>query len=57
MARAVPKRGADRLARFDFRGRLPSLAASEEAEPKAWVGAPLPRTTREAGAFVEQRFR
>jgi len=48
--------GVEGLAGFHFGGRQAFLSGEQQAELAAWVTANLPRTTREVGAFIEQRF-
>jgi transposase len=48
--------GVEGLAGFHFGGRQAFLAHEQQTELAAWVTATLPRTTREVGAFIEQRF-
>jgi transposase len=48
--------GVEGLAGFHFGGRQPFLSDEQAAELATWVSATLPRTTREVGAFIEQRF-
>jgi transposase len=48
--------GVEGLAGFHFGGRQAFLSDEQEAELKAWVSRTLPRSTREVGAFIEQRF-
>jgi transposase len=48
--------GVEGLAGFHFGGRQAFLSDEQQAELAAWVSATLPRSTREVGAFIEQRF-
>ena len=48
--------GVEGLAGFHFGGRQAFLSDERQAELAAWVTVTLPRTTREVGAFIEQRF-
>jgi transposase len=48
--------GVEGLAGFHFGGRQAFLTDEQEAELSAWVAARVPRTTREVGSFIEQRF-
>ena len=48
--------GVEGLAGFHFGGRHAFLSSDQEGELAAWVTATLPRSTREVGAFIEQRF-
>jgi len=50
------QRGIEGLTRFDMGGSAGLLSAAQEDELKAWVGATLPRTTRQVGAWIEQEF-
>jgi transposase len=48
--------GVEGLAGFHFGGRQAFLSEAQEAELAAWVEAGAPRSTREIGRFIEQRF-
>ena len=48
--------GVEGLAGFHFGGRHAFLTQDQQAELADWVAAKLPRSTREVGDFVEQRF-
>lgn len=48
--------GVEGLAGFHFSGRQPFLSEAQEAELAAWVEGEAPRSTREIGCFIEQRF-
>jgi transposase len=50
------QRGIEGLTSFDMGGSAGLLSAAQEDELKAWVGATLPRTTRQIGAWIEQEF-
>ena len=49
-------RGIEGLTSFDMGGSAGLLSAAQEDELKAWVGATLPRTTRQVGAWIELEF-
>lgn len=48
--------GVEGLAGFHFGGRQAFLTDEQQGELADWVAAKLPRSTREIGDFVEQRF-
>jgi transposase len=48
--------GVDALLGFHFGGRQPFLGDGQQAELADWVAAKAPRSTREVGGFVAQRF-
>lgn len=48
--------GVDGLAGFHFGGRQPFLSEGQQARLQAWVGAQVPRSTREVGAWIEAQF-
>lgn len=48
--------GVDGLAGFHFGGRQAFLSDEQQAELAQWVEASVPRSTREVGCFIEQRF-
>ena len=50
------QRGIEGLTSFDMGGSTGFLSAAQEDDLKAWVGASLPRTTRQVGAWIEQHF-
>ena len=50
------QRGIEGLTSFDMGGSAGLLSAAQEDDLKAWVGATLPRTTRQVGAWIEQEF-
>jgi len=50
------QRGIEGLTSFDMGGSAGFLSAAQEDDLKAWVGASLPRTTRQVGAWIEQHF-
>jgi hypothetical protein len=39
-----------------FPGRDESIVVQQEDDLKAWVGAALPRSTRQIGAWIEKEF-
>lgn len=48
--------GVEGLAGFHFGGRQAFLSEAQTGELGAWVEAGAPRSTREVGSFIEQRF-
>lgn len=48
--------GLEGLTRFDVGGSACQLDDGQRDKLKAWVGATLPRTTRQVGAFIEKEF-
>jgi len=50
------QRGIEGLTSFDVGGSASYLSASQEDDLKAWVGATLPRSTRQIGAFISREF-
>jgi hypothetical protein len=42
--------------RFGQEGSTCRLDGEQQEKPKAWIGATLPRTTRQAGAFSAKEF-
>ena len=50
------QRGIEGLTSFDVGGSASFLSAEQEDALKAFVGATLPRSTRQVGAFIEQEF-
>ena len=50
------QRGIEGLTSFDMGGSASFLSAEQEDALKAFVGATLPRSTRQVGAFIEQEF-
>src|SRR6202047_2516766 len=50
------QRGIEGLTSFDMGGSAGFLSVAQEEALKAFVGATLPRTTRQVGAFIEQQF-
>src|SRR4051812_27414767 len=50
------KDGVDGLAGFNYGGRGRRVGLGQQEKLKAWVGEPLPRTTREVGAWIEHAF-
>jgi transposase len=50
------QRGIEGLTSFDMGGSASFLSPAQEDALKAFVGATLPRTTREVGAFIEREF-
>lgn len=54
--RLFERDGVDGLAGFHYGGRACQLTAEQQDKLKSWVGATLPRTTREVGAWIERAF-
>src|SRR5580704_11861080 len=50
------QRGIAGLTSFDVGGSTGFLSAAQEDALKAFVGATLPRTTRQVGAFIAREF-
>jgi transposase len=50
------QRGIEGLASFDMGGSAGFLTTAQEDALKAFVGATLPRSTRQVGAFIEREF-
>jgi transposase len=50
------QRGIEGLTSFNVDGSAGFLTAAQEDALKAFVGATLPRSTREVGAFIEREF-
>jgi transposase len=50
------QRGIEGLTSFDMGGSAGFLSVAQEEALKAFVGATLPRSTREVGAFIEREF-
>jgi len=50
------QRGIEGLTSFDMGGSAGFLSAAQEEALKAFVGATLPRSTREVGAFIAREF-
>src|ERR1700692_294131 len=50
------QRGIEGLTSFDMGGSASFLSAAQEDALKVFVGATLPRSTRQIGAFIEQEF-
>ena len=48
--------GLEGLTRFDAGGSACQLSGEQQDKLKAWVGAVLPRTTRQVGAWIEKEF-
>jgi transposase len=48
--------GLEGLTRFDAGGSACQLNGEQQDRLKAWVGAVLPRTTRQVGAWIEKEF-
>jgi transposase len=48
--------GFDGLARFAAGGSACKMSAEQQGRLKAWIGAVLPGSTREIGAFIEAQF-
>ena len=48
--------GIEGLATFSHEGGAGHLTVEQQDELKAWIGATLPRTTREVGAWIAGRF-
>jgi transposase len=50
------QRGIEGIASFDVGGSASYLSVQQEDDLKAWVGAVLPRSTRQIGARIAQEF-
>jgi transposase len=50
------QRGIEGLTSFDMGGSAGFLSTGQEDALKAYVGATLPRSTRQVGAWIEQKF-
>jgi transposase len=50
------QRGIEGLTSFDMGGSASFLTATQEEALRAFVGATLPRSTRQVGAFIEREF-
>jgi transposase len=50
------QRGIEGLTSFDMGGSVGFLSTTQEDALKAFVGATLPRSAREVGAFIEREF-
>src|SRR6202142_1464665 len=50
------QRGIEGLTSFDMGGSASFLSTAQEDALKAYVGATLPRSTRQVGAWIEQEF-
>src|SRR6202047_898743 len=50
------QRGIEGLTSFDMGGSAGFLSTGQEDALKAYVGATLPRSTRQVGAWIEQEF-
>jgi transposase len=50
------QRGIEGLTSFDMGGSAGFLTAAQEEALKAFIGATLPRSTRQVGAFIEREF-
>ena len=50
------QRGVEGLTSFDVGGSTSYLTAKQEDNLKTWVGAALPRSTRQIGAWIEKEF-
>jgi transposase len=54
--RLFEQRGIEGLTSFDMGGSAGFLSSAQEDALKAFVGATLPRSTRQVGAFIEREF-
>jgi transposase len=54
--RLFEQRGIEGVTSFDVGGSASYLTATQEDDLKAWVGAALPRSTRQIGAWIETEF-
>jgi transposase len=54
--RLFEQRGIEGLTSFDEGGSASYLTAKQEDNLTAWVGATLPRSTRQIGAFIKEEF-
>jgi transposase len=50
------QRGIEGITSFDVGGSASYLSVQQEDYLKAWVGAALPRSTRQIGAWIEKEF-
>jgi transposase len=50
------QRGIEGITSFDVGGSASHLSVQQEDDLKAWVGAALPRSTRQIGAWIEKEF-
>ena len=50
------QRGLEGITSFDVGGSASYLSVQQEDDLKAWVGAALPRSTRQIGAWIEKEF-
>src|ERR1019366_630142 len=50
------QRGVEGITGFDVGGSASYLGVKQEDDLKAWVGAALPRSTRQIGAWIEKEF-
>ena len=50
------QRGIEGITSFDVGGSASYLSMQQEDDLKAWVGAVLPRSTRQIGAWIEKEF-
>ena len=50
------QRGIEGITSFDMGGSASYLSVQQEDDLKAWVGAALPRSTRQIGAWIEKEF-
>ncbi len=50
------QRGIEGVTSFDVGGSASYLSVKQEDDLKAWVGAALPRSTRQIGAWIEKEF-
>ena len=50
------QRGVEGITGFDVGGSASYLGVKQEDDLKAWVGATLPRSTRQIGAWIEKEF-
>jgi len=50
------QRGIEGVISFDVGGSVSYLSVKQEDDLKAWVGAALPRSTRQIGAWIEKEF-
>ena len=48
--------GIEGLASFGYQGGICRLNANQQEKLKAWIGATLPRTTREVGAWIAREY-
>ena len=50
------QRGIEGITSFNMGGSESYLSVQQEDDLKGWVGAALPRSTRQIGAWIEQEF-